>query len=173
MFAVMEKLILKENKFFWIHPNLRLDFYLSAVISLIMLLAGIFFKEYLLVLVAAILLLFQVPTILRLIKTFRSEPRQMVFQTREDSLEIIFEDQTKSLKLKNLDRLFIVFDPQSKKQKQYLFRILCKCGKNEKVLFERIPASIFTKANVSRLKEFLSRLEPAPDLIVLTAEDLF
>ena len=169
----MKELVIEEKKFFWLNPNFRLDFYLVNVTAILLLIVGLIFKEFYFILLALLGLVFELKTFIKIVKTYKSPARRLAIQYDNEELSFSFDNQNFKISTKNLDRLFIILDPQeSKKRRMYYYKIACQCGKKDKEI-AKLPASVLAGDNIEKIKTFINENAPKVDIIMMKTEDLY
>ncbi len=169
----MKELIIEEKKYFWLNPNLRLDFYIVNVTALLLVFVGILFKELYLIILAFIGFAFEIKSYIKLFKTFKAPARKLAVRYTDNEFKFEFDGEKFSIPTEKLDRLIIIIDPQeSKKRRTYYYKIVCQCGKKDKEI-AKLPASILAGENIDKLEKFIKENAKDVDIILMKTEDLY
>lgn len=169
----MSNIELFEHKYFDFNPNFKFGFYLSVIIGFSLIIIGIVFKEWLIIAIGLILLAVNYKNFADLIKITKKPLEKLIIQQIDDKLIFKYQNKTASADTDKLNMLLINIDPElSKKQKKYMYKIVCQCGKNTKEMMQ-IPASLLAGENLNLLHDFVKKANPKIDIIAVSPKELF
>ena len=167
-----KSITLTENRFVLFSPSIKLGSYLSLFAGILLLVVGIIFNYFLIIMLGVLFIIMFLPLLWKIFKTYKQKPKRLQIVLNNSNLTFKYESFEKSVPVNNLHKVIFIIDKDKLKAKKIVYCIITRFGKTEKKLLDNLVPGIFTRENANKIQSFFAQNLPQVKVSIFTVDEI-